>query len=127
MACAGAAADKLFRCVYEGCISGSDIGVERHPYHHNCGCVLHNKSRNKQCTHGGPKSKKVSYPLRRAWNEGNLSLVAFAGSSVHFSSSSSPAQHNHAVGRAHHRRHSHQQLDTLCEEDEEEDIVFFNV
>ncbi|CAN6681348.1 unnamed protein product [Malus baccata var. baccata] len=130
MATAGAAADGLFRCVYEGCISGSDIGVERRPYHRNCGCALHNKSRNKQCTHGGPKSKKVSYPLRRAWSEGNLALVASAGSSVHSSPSSSPAQHNHAVGRAHHRRHSHQQLDTLYdedEEDEEEEIVFFKV
>ncbi|KAM1046500.1 uncharacterized protein LOC126614059 isoform X1 [Malus sylvestris] len=121
MAAAGAAADGLFRCVYEGCLSELDIGVERRPYHRNCGCALHNKSPNKQCTHGGPKSKKVSYPLRRAWSEGNLALVASAGSSVHSSPSSSPAKHHYAVGRLHQRRQSHQQLDTLCDEDEEED------
>lgn len=128
MASTGAAADGLFRCVYEGCIAGSDVGVERRPYHRNCGCALHNKSRNKQCTHGGPKCKKVSYPMRRAWSEGSLALVAAA--SAHSSPSSSPAQHHHvvAVGR---QQQQHPQLGTLCdddqEEEEDENIVFFKV
>lgn len=136
MAAAGAAADGLFRCgVYEGCLSGSDVGKERRPYHRNCGCALHNRSdskgnkKNKQqqhCTHGGQKSKSVSYPLRRAWSEGNLGLA----SSAHSSPSSSPAAAAQAVRMqpqsVHNRFGSFDQLGSLYEE-EEEDIVFFKV
>ncbi|KAK6942234.1 hypothetical protein RJ641_027611 [Dillenia turbinata] len=75
----------FLRGVYEGCISGNDMGIERRPYHKNCDCALH-KSR-KQCSHtmnGGPN---ISYPIRRSWSEGCLALAA----SVHSSPSSSPA------------------------------------
>ncbi|PQP97437.1 uncharacterized protein Pyn_10106 [Prunus yedoensis var. nudiflora] len=129
MAATGAAADGLFRCVYEGCIAGSDVGVERRPYHRNCGCALHNKSRNKQCTHGGPKCKKVSYPMRRAWSEGSLALVA--ASSAHSSPSSSPAQHHHVVAVGRQQQQQHPQLGTLCDDDQEdeedENIFFFKI
>ncbi|KAJ1436965.1 hypothetical protein SESBI_03800 [Sesbania bispinosa] len=84
----GAAADGLFRPIYEGCISGYDHGVERRPYHRNCGCALHSKSK-KSCTHKLPRYNNVSYPMRRAWSEG--SLVMAAAASAHSSPSSSPA------------------------------------
>ncbi|KAK7341582.1 hypothetical protein VNO80_24517 [Phaseolus coccineus] len=40
-----AAADGLFQPIYEGCISAYDNDVEGRPYHRNCNCALHNKSR----------------------------------------------------------------------------------
>nr|XP_004516906.1 uncharacterized protein LOC101499882 [Cicer arietinum] len=80
------AADGFLRPIYEGCISGYDHCVERRPYHRNCGCALHSKSR-KLCTHKMPRCNNVSYPMRRAWSEGNLVLMA----SVHSSPSTSPA------------------------------------
>ncbi|KAK7291991.1 hypothetical protein RIF29_07592 [Crotalaria pallida] len=88
----GAAADGLFRSVYSGSISGYDNCVERRPYHRNCGCALHNNkspSNNNNCTHKLPRSNNVSYPLRRAWSEGNLVLAASSYS--HHSSSPSPS------------------------------------
>ncbi|XP_057751321.1 uncharacterized protein LOC130969559 [Arachis stenosperma] len=85
----GAAADGLFRPIFEGSISGFDHCVERRPYHRNCSCALHSKSRNGggACTHKQPWGKNISYPMRRAWSEGSLIMVA---SSVHSSPSSSP-------------------------------------
>ncbi|KAI6682379.1 uncharacterized protein LOC115677447 [Syzygium oleosum] len=89
---AAGAAECLLRCVYEGCIPGCDSGVERRPYHRNCGCALHKKSRS-NCPRPAGKGKgvSVSYPIRRAWSEGSLVLMASAGSSP----SSSPV-----VGRS---------------------------
>ncbi|KAJ7957471.1 Zinc finger, SWIM-type [Quillaja saponaria] len=81
------AADGILRCVYEGCISGYDTGIQRRPYHRNCSCALHSKSR-KNCTHGSPRCNNVTYPIRRAWSEGCLALMA---SSVNSSPSTSPA------------------------------------
>ncbi|XP_061345952.1 uncharacterized protein LOC133291667 [Gastrolobium bilobum] len=103
----GAAADGLFRSVYEGCISCYDNCIERRPYHRNCGCALHNKSR-KSCTHKLPRCNNVSYPMRRAWSEGSLVLEASAHSS---SSSPSPTT---ARSRA-------QAILVNLEEEEEED------
>ncbi|KAM5548112.1 hypothetical protein ABKV19_002191 [Rosa sericea] len=136
-----AGADGLFRCgAYEGCISGSDVGKERRPYHRNCGCALHNRSEKKDrqqqhCTHGGQKSKSVSYPLRRAWSEGHLGLVVASNNSCcsgHSSPSSSPAAA--AVRQPQPVRHhrfgsvgSFDRLSAFDEEEEEEDIVFFKV
>ncbi|KAL5772760.1 hypothetical protein ACOSP7_012371 [Xanthoceras sorbifolium] len=97
MATASSAADGFFRCVYEGCISGCDSGIERRPYHRNCGCALHSKSNNKSSRNCNPsnshKCKKinVSYPMRRAWSEGSLVMAAAAASSSSSSPSSSPA------------------------------------
>ncbi|KAG4949781.1 hypothetical protein JHK82_043001 [Glycine max] len=87
-----AAADGLFRPIYEGCISAYDNDVERRPYHKNCGCALHSKSRrnSRACTHKLPKCNNVSYPMRRAWSEGSLSMAS-ATTSAHSSPSSSPA------------------------------------
>ncbi|XP_048335759.1 uncharacterized protein LOC125423919 [Ziziphus jujuba] len=104
---AAAPGDGVFRCVFDGSIAGCDTGIERRPYHRNCSCALH-KSRN-HCSHGWQKSKNVSYPMRRAWSEGCLSLVASPNSSP----SSSPAM----VGKSCTNNH---QLG-LCEEEEEEE------
>ncbi|XP_022755255.1 uncharacterized protein LOC111303339 [Durio zibethinus] len=81
------AADGLFRSLYEGCISGYDIGIDNRPYHQNCRCALHDKSRG-NCPHASPKSENVSYPIRRAWSEGCLTMAA---ASCHSSPSSLPA------------------------------------
>ncbi|KAK4257497.1 hypothetical protein QN277_007075 [Acacia crassicarpa] len=83
-----AAADGVFRCLLEGSISSFDNGIERRPYHRNCGCALHNGNISTAkvpiCTCGN-----VSYPIRRSWSEG--SLVIAASCSAHSSPSSSPA------------------------------------
>ena len=87
------AADGFFRCVYEGSISHYDNGVERRPYHRNCGCALHSKSGNKKSsTHR--LCNNVSYPMRRSWSEGSLTLMASASSSP----SSSPAAAVNCIG-----------------------------
>ncbi|KAK7411635.1 hypothetical protein VNO78_03070 [Psophocarpus tetragonolobus] len=102
----GAAADGLFRPIYEGCISGFDNDVERRPYHKNCGCALHSKKKsNKPCTHKMRRSK-VSYPMRRAWSDGSLAVASSSATatSAHSSPSSSPA----AAGFRHDEEpHSH--------------------
>ncbi|KAL4325053.1 hypothetical protein GQ457_11G017910 [Hibiscus cannabinus] len=72
---AAGAADGIFRSLYEGCLSGSNVCIEHRPYHRNCGCALHDKSHWK-CSHAFPKSNSVSYPLRRAWSEGRLAMKA---------------------------------------------------
>ncbi|KAG2665191.1 hypothetical protein I3760_16G118500 [Carya illinoinensis] len=41
MASTGAAAEGIFRCLYESCISSCDTWIERRPYHRNCTCALH--------------------------------------------------------------------------------------
>uniref|UniRef100_A0A0A0LI78 Uncharacterized protein n=1 Tax=Cucumis sativus TaxID=3659 RepID=A0A0A0LI78_CUCSA len=79
------AADGLLRPIYEACI-GCDSEIHRRPYHRNCGCALHKSSRQPpHCSHS--KSKSISYPIRRSWSEGCLSLVLASASS---SPSSSP-------------------------------------
>ncbi|KDP38621.1 hypothetical protein JCGZ_03974 [Jatropha curcas] len=85
---AAGAADGFFRYAYDGCLSGVDTGIGRRPYHRNCRCALHNKSK-ENCPHGFSKCKNVSYPIRRSWSEGCLALVAAA--SCHSSASSSPS------------------------------------
>ncbi|KAK7304086.1 hypothetical protein RJT34_15117 [Clitoria ternatea] len=85
-----AATDGFFRPIYEGCISCYDNDVERRPYHRNCACALHSKSRSNKktlCTHKLPWCNNVSYPMRRAWSEGSLVLTTSPHSSP---SSSSP-------------------------------------
>ncbi|BAT79873.1 uncharacterized protein LOC124828490 [Vigna umbellata] len=83
-----AAADGLFRPIYEGSISAYDNDVERRPYHRNCSCALHSKSgRGKPCRNKSQRCNSVSYPMRRAWSEGSLLL----STSAHSSPSSSPA------------------------------------
>ncbi|CAL1358925.1 unnamed protein product [Linum trigynum] len=102
MASGSAAADGFFRnWVFEGSLSGADYGIERRPYHRNCKCALHEKSRDG----GGGGScgnckNTVSYKIRRSWSEGSLALASAAtsgagsGSSPSCSSNSSP----HAAG-----------------------------
>ncbi|KAG6586353.1 hypothetical protein SDJN03_19086, partial [Cucurbita argyrosperma subsp. sororia] len=80
------AADGVLRPVYEACIAGCDSEIHRRPYHRNCGCALHESRRQlSHCYHS--KYKSVSYPIRRSWSEGSLTL-AFASPSS--SPSSSP-------------------------------------
>ncbi|KAG8367532.1 hypothetical protein BUALT_Bualt16G0081600 [Buddleja alternifolia] len=63
----GAAGDGFLRGIFEVCLSGGDTGVQRRPYHKNCGCELH-KSRG-HCSHQS-RNNNVSYPIRRSWSEG---------------------------------------------------------
>ncbi|XP_062078271.1 uncharacterized protein LOC133782866 [Humulus lupulus] len=94
----GASAEGFFRCFYEGCISGCDSAIERRPYHRNCSCALHESGKKKKshCSHGGlPMSKKVSYPIRRAWSEGSLALVGATAAAS--SAQSSPASSSSPV------------------------------
>ncbi|KAK2646647.1 hypothetical protein Ddye_021842 [Dipteronia dyeriana] len=111
-----AAADGFFRNVYEGCISGCDSGIERRPYHRNCSCALHSKSNNnnnKSRNNCHKCKKNVSYPMRRAWSEGSLLVLATANSSYSSSpSSSSPALEKLQLGSSTTLR---------IEEEEEED------
>ncbi|CAF1701470.1 hypothetical protein Bca4012_002697 [Brassica carinata] len=77
------AADGIFRCIFEGCISGLDSGIERRPYHKNCDCALHGKSKNqrrKSCRRHG-SSESISFPIRRSWSEGNVLAMNFPSSS----------------------------------------------
>ncbi|KZV58621.1 hypothetical protein F511_43696, partial [Dorcoceras hygrometricum] len=83
----GAAGDGLLRGLFEGCISGGDTSVQRRPYHKNCGCALHNSRGH--CPHMS-RYNNVSYPVRRSWSEGCLSLMASSGQSSPCSSASSP-------------------------------------
>ncbi|KAE8687124.1 serine/threonine-protein phosphatase 7 long form-like protein [Hibiscus syriacus] len=108
------ATEGLLFSLYEGCISGCDITVERRPYHRNCQCALHDKSRG-NCPHASAKSKTVSYPLRRAWSEGCLALSA--ASSCHSSPSSSPARSAgiHGAAGKHHME--------SCKEEEEDNNI----
>ncbi|KAF5469632.1 hypothetical protein F2P56_013690 [Juglans regia] len=91
----GAAAEGLLRCVYEGCIAGCDTGIERRPYHRNCACALHNKSRKAGSSNAAYSAwcckKNVSYPIRRSWSERSLALQSASSSSHSSSPSSSPA------------------------------------
>lgn len=82
----GAGGDGLLRGLFEGCISGGDMGIQRRPYHKNCGCALH-KSRG-HCSHQS-RYNNVSYPIRRSWSEGSLVLIGQSSPSP--SPSSSPA------------------------------------
>ncbi|KAK4265318.1 hypothetical protein QN277_026385 [Acacia crassicarpa] len=119
-----AAADGFFRgALYEGCISGHNNDVQRRPYHKNCGCAIHNKpsspsspnNKATACTHMRGKSKNVSYPLRRAWSESCLVLVAYSNNS---SPSSSPAATTATTLGGNCRPHRHQMgLIDLEEED----------
>ncbi|CAL5339485.1 unnamed protein product [Camellia sinensis] len=87
----GAAGDGLLRGIFEGCISGADSVIQRRPYHRNCGCEMH-KSRG-HCSHTS-RYTNVSYPIRRAWSDGCLAVMAApapAKSSGHPSPCSSPA------------------------------------
>lgn len=117
----GAAGDGLFRSIYNGCICGSDIGIERRPYHRNCRCALHDKSRARNCPHAFPKTKNVCYPMRRAWSEGCLAMAAAASSSsCHSSPSSSPAPAPgiHGSGKL--------KLESYKEDDQEEEFQMAN-
>ncbi|KAI3446809.1 hypothetical protein Pfo_003474 [Paulownia fortunei] len=80
----GAAGDGLLRGFFEGCISGGDMGIQRRPYHKNCGCALH-KSRG-HCPHPS-RYNNVAYPIRRSWSEGCLAMIGHSSPSC----SSSPA------------------------------------
>ncbi|XP_057770275.1 uncharacterized protein LOC130990084 [Salvia miltiorrhiza] len=81
----GAAGDGLFRSLLEGCITAADTGIQRRPYHRNCGCALHNSAGH--CPHRS-RYDKISYPIRRSWSEGSLALIGQSS----LSPSSSPAE-----------------------------------
>ncbi|KAB5514557.1 hypothetical protein DKX38_028463 [Salix brachista] len=110
-------ADGFFRYVYDGCLSGGDMGMDRRPYHRNCRCALHKSKEN--CPHALPRCKNVSYPIKRSWSEGSLALMVAANSSssssssCHSSPSSSPSLQagKSASTPSHQRRLSHHDLE----------------
>ncbi|XP_022860180.1 uncharacterized protein LOC111380775, partial [Olea europaea var. sylvestris] len=104
----GAAGDGFLRGVFEGCILGRETGVQRRPYHKNCGCQLHKSGQN--CSHLS-KYRSVSYPVRRTWSEGCLMLMASGLSS---SPCSSPVISSGEIKR------TQTQLTIFKEEEEEE-------
>ncbi|KAL2481208.1 hypothetical protein Adt_34174 [Abeliophyllum distichum] len=106
----GAAGDGLLRGVFQGCISGSDTGIQRRPYHKNCRCQLHKSRQN--CSHLS-QYRSVSYPIRRSWSEGCLALMASSGHSS-TSPCSSPAKSTGEITRT-------QTHLTLCKEEEEQE------
>ncbi|CAN0901096.1 hypothetical protein LINGRAHAP2_LOCUS21219 [Linum grandiflorum] len=83
-----AAADGLFRnWAFDSSLSGIDYGIERRPYHRNCKCALHDKSRRgdgnsfgRSCG-GNCRNNAVSYKIRRSFSEGSLALSASANGS----------------------------------------------
>ncbi|GLT80532.1 hypothetical protein SLA2020_519670 [Shorea laevis] len=93
MAGAGGLFRSIVYIVYEGCISGCDSEIENRPYHRNCGCALHSRSRGGNCPHASPKSTNASYPIRRSKSEGWLSMTVACRSNT----SPSPV----AAGRPH--------------------------
>uniref|UniRef100_A0A7N0T109 Uncharacterized protein n=1 Tax=Kalanchoe fedtschenkoi TaxID=63787 RepID=A0A7N0T109_KALFE len=119
---AAAAAGDGMQFVYDSCLSGCDCGIDRRPYHRNCGCALH-KSRSRACLRKAERStgNKVAFPIRRSWSEGSLALAAAGGygSSVNSSpaSGSSPA-----VGAMGRRKASMNALVELCDEEEDSSI-----
>ena len=114
-----AAADGVFKCVYEGCIAGCDNVIERRPYHRNCTCALHESRKTSCSSHGLPKSKSVSYPIRKSWSEGCLALAAAAGAVG--SAASSPSASPAVVSGGKIRRLG------SCEVEDEDRVVFFKV
>lgn len=75
------AAEGLLWGVYEGCISGCDMGIERRPYHRNCKCALHKSKGNTGSRAPAKGSQSLSYRIRRSWSEGSLVLAASRGCS----------------------------------------------
>ncbi|KAL3532234.1 hypothetical protein ACH5RR_005755 [Cinchona calisaya] len=113
MATAGAAGDGIFRGVFDGCISGSDLGIQRRPYHRNCGCALH-KSRG-HCSHSS-KYNNVAYPIRRSWSEGCLALMGSSANNNNNNNLSPSPCNSPALGAVSaETRKSHL---VLCKEDD---------
>ncbi|KAL3535958.1 hypothetical protein ACH5RR_004419 [Cinchona calisaya] len=111
----GAAGDGILRRVFDGCISGSDLTIQRRPYHRNCSCALH-KSRG-HCSHAS-KYHNVSYPIRRSWSESCLALMAAAAATNNNNNyfSPSPCSSPAALGAVPaETRRSHL---VLCKEDD---------
>ncbi|KAL2249521.1 uncharacterized protein LOC105166398 [Sesamum indicum] len=106
--------------MFEGCISGADMGIQRRPYHKNCKCALH-KARGR-CPHS-PRNNNVSYPIRRSWSEGCLALM----SPTSTTGSTSPCPSSPTVAAAPELTRAQTQLVLWKEEDEEgEEGPYFN-
>ncbi|KAL3840711.1 hypothetical protein ACJIZ3_025302 [Penstemon smallii] len=108
----GAAGDGFIRGMFEGCLSGGDMGIQRRPYHKNCKCALHN-SRGGHCTRHS-RYNNVSYPIRRAWSESNLALMVNAPAQASPSGYSSPSSPAVGITR------TNTQL-VLCKEEDQDD------
>ncbi|KAJ4958811.1 hypothetical protein NE237_025922 [Protea cynaroides] len=85
------AVEGLIQSVFEGCISMKDMEIERRPYHRNCSCALHKRTREGGSSKACSLCGKVSFPVRRSQSDGSLLTLASQYSSRISSASSSPA------------------------------------
>ncbi|KAL9223932.1 hypothetical protein vseg_000016 [Gypsophila vaccaria] len=77
----------MYKCLFDGSISGHLCEIDRRPYHRNCGCALHQAAPG--CPHR--RCENVSYPITRSWSEGTLGLAMSAANTLSPSSSLAPA------------------------------------
>ncbi|KAJ0984827.1 hypothetical protein J5N97_003183 [Dioscorea zingiberensis] len=76
------AAQGLFQCVLDGCLSSMDGEIRRRPYHKNCGCALHRSGGDGGSDHAHhcAAASKISYQLRRSNWDNHVSLSASSSS-----------------------------------------------
>ncbi|KAF6143692.1 hypothetical protein GIB67_021702 [Kingdonia uniflora] len=98
---ASGASRGMLGSIYEGSIVLTDMEIDRRPYHRNCSCALHKS--NGRCYKAFPRERKISYPIRRSWSEGCLSLAASNYNSS--SASSSPASVTLGLERENSMKH----------------------
>ncbi|KAL9666779.1 hypothetical protein QQ045_001119 [Rhodiola kirilowii] len=63
--------------VFDSCLSRCDCGIDRRPYHRNCGCALHSRGCLRK-VESSCNSSKVAFRIRRSWSEGSLALACAA-------------------------------------------------
>ncbi|KAG8367526.1 hypothetical protein BUALT_Bualt16G0081000 [Buddleja alternifolia] len=68
------AADFMFRCVFDGSLSMSDMNIERRPYHKNCKCALHIVKG--ECSRTGSQQRNISFPRKELRTSHSLSVSA---------------------------------------------------
>ncbi|KMT03605.1 hypothetical protein BVRB_8g192780 [Beta vulgaris subsp. vulgaris] len=81
----GAADQGMFLqyCVFDSSISSNNSDIQRRPYHRNCGCALHHQSRGICANSLHRRSFNVSYPIRRSWSEGTLTLALSSSNTIY--------------------------------------------
>ncbi|KAL3824572.1 hypothetical protein ACJIZ3_020601 [Penstemon smallii] len=68
------AADIMFRRVFDGSLSMSDMTIEQRPYHRDCKCAMH-KLKGK-CSHAGSQHRNVSFRKKDFRSSNSFSISA---------------------------------------------------